>query len=219
MAKNSYNELKDLSIEEVETKEVLEKNGETVYYVPIEIEIRDQLVTLGITEKQCRTWRIGTELKTVHLSPCDKETFTLLSRDLRAQQIKGYRNTRCMVPGKLKPLVRCPEKFKCDECPFGISVWNRKPNIVSLDELMERRREPSGNESVDQLVSQRMELQEIKAAMDEKDSRLFQIFVLMNLLDYNKSEIARKYQISRNSVYQLIDEMNDIIQQFRNACQ
>ena len=84
---------------------------------------------------------------------------------------------------------------------------------------MERRREPSGNESVDQLVSQRMELQEIKAAMDEKDSRLFQIFVLMNLLDYNKSEIARKFQISRNSVYQLIDEMNDIIQQFRNSCQ
>ena len=219
MAKKSYNELKDLSIEEVETKEVLEKNGETVYYVPIEIEIRDQLVTLGITEKQCRTWRIGTELKTVHLSPCDKETFTLLSRDLRAQQIKGYRNTRCMVPGKLKPLVRCPEKYKCAECPFGISVWNRKPNIVSLDELMERRREPSGNESVDQLVSQRMDLQEIKAAMDEKDSRLFQIFVLMNLLDYNKSEIARKFQISRNSVYQLIDEMNDIIQQFRNARQ
>ena len=68
MAKKSYNELKDLSIEEVETKEVLEKNGETVYYVPIEIEIRDQLVTLGITEKQCRTWRIGTELKTVHLT-------------------------------------------------------------------------------------------------------------------------------------------------------
>ena len=219
MAKKSYNELKDLSIEEVETKEVLEKNGETVYYVPIEIEIRDQLVTLGITEKQCRTWRIGTELKTVHLSPCDKETFTLLSHDLWAQQMKGYRISRCMVPGKLKPLVRCPEKYKCDECPFGISVWNRKPNIVSLDELMERRREPSGNESVDQLVSQRMELQEIKAAMDEKDSRLFQIFVLMNLLDYNKSEIARKYQISRNCVYQLIDEMNDIIQQFRNACQ
>ena len=219
MAKKSYNELKDLSIEEVETKEVLEKNGETVYYVPIEIEIQDQLVTLGITEKQCRTWRIGTELKTVHLTPCDKETFTLLSRDLWAQQMKGYRNSRCMVPGKLKPLVRCPEKFKCDKCPFGISVWNRQPNIVSLDELMERRREPSGNESVDQLVSQRMELQDIKAAMDEKDSRLFQIFVLMNLLDYNKSEIARKFQISRNSVYQLIDEMNDIIQQFRNACQ
>ena len=216
MAKKSYNELKDLSIEEVETKEVLEKNGETVYYVPIEIEIRDQLVTLGITEKQCRTWRIGTELKTVHLTPCDKETFTLLSRDLWAQQMKGYRISRCMVPGKLKPLVRCPEKFKCDECPFGISVWHRKPNIVSLDEMMDQRQEPGDNESVDQLVFQRMELQEIKAAMDEKDNRLFRIFVMMNLLDYNKSEIARKLQVSRNLVYQLIGEMNEIIQQFRD---
>ena len=217
MAKKSYNELKDLSIEEVETKATLEKNGETVYYVPIEIEIREQLVTLGITQNQCRTWRIGTELKTVHLTPCNKETFTLLSRDLWAQQMKGYRNTRCMVPGKVKPLVRCPEKYKCDECPFGISVWHRKPNIVSLDEMMDQRQDPGDNESVDQLVFQRMELQEIKAAMDEKDDRLFRIFVMMNLLDYNKSEIARKLQVSRNLVYQLIGEMNEIIQQFREA--
>ena len=84
---------------------------------------------------------------------------------------------------------------------------------------MERRREPNDNESVDRLVFQRMELQEIKDAMDEKDCRLFQIFVLINLLEYNKSEIARKFQISRNHVYQLIDEMNDIIQQFRTALQ
>lgn len=219
MAQKSYNVLKDLSLEEVETKSILEKNGETVYYVPIEIEIREQLVTLGITEKQCRTWRIGTELKTVHLTPCDKDTFTLLTRNLWAQQTKEHRDTRCLVPGKLKPLVRCPEKNKCVECPFGISVWNRQPNIVSLDELMERRREPSDKMSVDQLVFQRMELQELKAAMDEKDNRLFEIFVLINLQDYNKSDIARKYQISRNHAYKLIGEMNDIIQQFRNSRQ
>ena len=216
MAQKSYNVLKDLSLEEVETKSKLEKNGETVYYVPIEIEIREQLVTLGITEKQCRTWRIGTELKTVHLTPCDKETFTLLTRDLWAQQTKEYRDARCLVLGKLKPLVRCPEKYKCVECPFGNTIWNRQPNIVSLDEMMDCGRELSDKVTIEQLVFQRMELQEIKAAMDEKDSRLFQIFVLMNLLDFNKSEIARKYQISRNHAYKLIDEMNNIIQQFRN---
>ena len=219
MAKRTYNELKDLSIEEVETKETLEKNGVTVYYVPIEIEIREQLLTLGITEKQCRTWRIGTELKTVHLTPCDKETFTLLTRDLWTQQTKEYRDTRCMVPGKLKPLIRCPEKNKCDKCPFGNSIWNYQPNIVSLDSLMDQGREPSDKVSVDQLVFQRMELQELKVAMDEKDNRLFEIFLLINLQDYNKSDIARKYQISRNHAYKLIGEMNDIIQQFRNARQ
>ncbi len=84
---------------------------------------------------------------------------------------------------------------------------------------MDQGWEPSDKVSVDQLVFQRMELQELKVAMDEKDNRLFEIFLLINLQDYNKSDIARKYQISRNHAYKLIGEMNDIIQQFRNARQ
>ena len=217
MAKKSYDELKDLSCEEVETKSVLEMNGETVYYVPIVIQIQDQLTTLGITKNQCRTWRIGSERKTVHLTPCNKETYTLITRDIWAQQIKEYRDTRCMVPGKRKPLVRCHEKNRCDKCPFGMSVWSRQPTVISLDELMDSGREPVNKESIDQLVFQRMELRDLKLFMDGKDKRLFRIFVMMNLLDYNKSEIAREFHVSRTNVYHLIDDMNEMIQQFRDA--
>ena len=217
MAKKSYDELKDLSCEEVETKSVLEMSGETVYYVPIIIQIQDQLTTLGITKNQCRTWRIGSEWKTVHLTPCNKETYTLLTRDIWAQQIKEYRDNRCMVPGKVKPLVRCHETNKCDECPFGMSSWSRQPTVISLDELMDSRREPVNKESIDQMVFQRLELQDLKLVMDRKDNRLFRIFVMMNLLDYNKSEIAREFHVSRTNVNHLIDEMNEIIQQFRDA--
>ena len=219
MAGKNIVELKDLSLEEAETKSILEKNGETVYYMPIEIMNRDQLETLGITREQCRPWRSGAEWKTVHMTPCDKEVYTLLSRDLWTSQIREFRNKRCMVPGKQKPLIRCHDKNKCDECPYGISPWNRQPNLVSLDELMDIGLEPGKTDPVDQMVFQRMELQEIKEMMDEKDKRLFQIFVMLNLLDYKKTDIALKFQISVKHVRQLVEEMNDIVQQFRETLQ
>jgi len=217
MAKRIIVESKELSMEEIETKTNLEEKGETVYYIPIEVQNPDHLEILGITRDQCRTWRYGTELKTVHLTPCGKEVFMLLSHNLWVQQTQEYRRNRCMVPGKQKPLIRCPETNKCDACPFGFSPWNRQPNIISLDELMDTDREPCYEESVDQLVCQRMELQEIRAMMDEKDKRLFEIFVLMNLLGYKKCAIAKILHTSPKHVEQLIEEMNDIIRQFRES--
>ena len=212
-------ELKDLSMEEIETKNVIERNGGTVYYLPVEIQNPDQLDTLGINRNQCRTWRCGSELKIIHLTPCSEEVFRLLARDTWQQQTRDYRNSRCMVPGKQKGLIRCPEKNKCDACPFGITFWNRQPFLVSLDELVEADREPFYDESADQLVRQKLVLQEIKAMMDEKDKRLFEVFVLMNLLGYKKCAIAKILHTSPKRVKQLIEEMNEIIRQFRKSYQ
>ena len=212
-------ELKDLSMEEIETKNVIEKNGGTVYYLPVEIQNPSQLDTLGINRNQCRTWRCGSELKIIHLTPCSEEVFRLLARDTWQQQTRDYRNSRCMVPGKQKGLIRCPEKNKCDACPFGITFWNRQPFIVSLDELVEADRELCSMESADQLVCQRLELQEIKAMMDIKDKRLYKVFVLMNLLDYKKCAVAKILHTSPKRVKQLMEEMNEIIRQFRESYQ
>lgn len=217
MAKKLSVELKDLSIEEIKTKSDIEKSGGTVYYLPVEIQNPDQLDTLGINRNQCRTWRYGSELKIIHLTPCREEVFRLLARDSWLQQTRDYRNNRCIVPGKQKRLIRCPEKNKCEACPFGIPFWNRQPNLVSLDELMDVDREPCYEESVDQLVDTKMELQEIKAMMDGKDKRLFEIFVLMNLLGYKKCAIAKILHTSPKRVKQLIEDMNEIIRQFRDS--
>ena len=84
---------------------------------------------------------------------------------------------------------------------------------------MEIGREPESTESADQLVFQRMELQEIKVKMDEKDKRLFEIFIMVNLQDCKKTDIAMKFNISAKTVRRLIGEMNEIIQQIRESVQ
>jgi len=53
MAKNI--EWADLTPTEAETLSALEKSGREIFAVPIEIEHREQLETLGISWEQCRT--------------------------------------------------------------------------------------------------------------------------------------------------------------------
>ena len=62
-----------------------------------------------------------------------------------------------------------------------------------------------------------MELLEIKVKMDEKDKRLFEIFVMLNLQDCKKTDIAVKFNISAKTVRRLIGEMNELIQQIRDT--
>ena len=131
----------DLSWKEAETKSALERSGKTVFYAPIEIESREQLDSLSITWNQCRTWRIGRRPVIVHLTPCDEDTYNLLFRSLKNEYHREYRNTRCLVPGKNKPLIRCPESNRCSACPYGVTSENRRSNLVSFDELVENESE------------------------------------------------------------------------------
>ena len=95
----------------------LKSKGVKIYAAPIEIakdkdDRRQQLQSLGITHEQCRTWRIGTEQVLVHLTPSDEETYRFLLNELRRKHRNSYRESRCQVPGTLKPLIRCPDSLQ-----------------------------------------------------------------------------------------------------------
>ena len=77
-----------LTQEEARTLENLRKNGIEIYAAPIEIEHKEQLETLGITQQECRTWYIGSEKVIVHLTPADKGTYHFLLDELRTRHRK-----------------------------------------------------------------------------------------------------------------------------------
>ena len=91
---------------EAETLAALEKSGTEVYAAPIEIEHKEQLESLGISWSQCRTWRIGSEPVTVHLTPADKATYKFLVNELRSRHRDEYRAKRCMIPSSVSQSVR-----------------------------------------------------------------------------------------------------------------
>ena len=67
------------------------------------------------------------------LTPSDEQTYHFLRDELRAKYRNEYRERRCMILGKLKPLIPCPEKNSCKNCPYPQHRDNQLPDLCCDD--------------------------------------------------------------------------------------
>ena len=198
-----------LTSDEVRTLNELRNQGKEVYAAPIEIEHGDQLESLGISWSQCRTWYIGNERITVHLTPSDEETYRFLLGELRARHRNDYRNSRCMVPGKTR-LIRCPENNSCSNCPFPGCCDHRQPNVISWEEGIE-----SENREMADLYEAKMQYEEIRQLMIREDPLIAQIFEMKEGSGMTVKEIAEILQITSRQVYYYLNKAQDIGRKYR----
>lgn len=212
MAKNI--EWADLTPTEAETLSALEKSGREIFAAPIEIEHREQLETLGITWNQCRTWRIGSEKVTVHLTPADEHTYRFLLGELRTKHRNAYRERRCKVPGK-RPgtLVRCPECNRCAQCPFPEYRDQHEPDIISRDVMLEPGIEAGDNRMMEQLQA-KLEYEDIKKLMDKENPIIAQVFEAKTVGGLSAEEIADTLGIKKRNVYYYLDRARSIGQKY-----
>ncbi|WP_294460107.1 sigma factor-like helix-turn-helix DNA-binding protein [uncultured Ruminobacter sp.] len=204
MAKEIKWENVPLTSDEKRTLNELRNNGKEVYAAPIEIEHSSQLESLGISWSQCRTWYIGNERITVHLTPSDEETYRFLLGELRARHRDDYRNSRCMIPGKYH-LIRCPECNSCRRCPFPEYRDQRQPTVISWDEGIE-----SQSREIADLYEAKVQYEEIRELMIREDSLIAQVFELKEGSGMTVKEIAEKLQITSRQVYYYLNKAQDI---------
>ncbi len=190
-----------LTQEEARTLENLKKNGIEIYAAPIEIEHKEQLETLGITQQECRTWYIGSEKVIVHLTPADKSTYHFLLDELRTRHRKEYRSRRCQIPGKNKPLIMCPECNRCSECPYPEYRDNHKANSISWDGLIESGYEGEADNRMVEQLQAKLEYEDIRSLMDSENPIIAQVFEMKERDGYSVSEIADKLHIKPRNVY------------------
>lgn len=190
-----------LTQEEARTLENLRKNGIEIYAAPIEIEHKEQLETLGITQQECRTWYIGSEKVIVHLTPADKGTYHFLLDELRTRHRKEYRSRRCQIPGKNKPLIMCPECNRCSECPYPEYRDKHKANSISWDGLIESGYEGEADNRMVEQLQAKLEYEEIRSLMDSENPIIAQVFEMKERDGYSVNEIADKLRIKTRNVY------------------
>ena len=199
-----------ISFEEIEHTTQLVKDGCVNYYAPIEIEHSGQLETLNITWNDCRTWHIGSERVTVYLCPADEATYRFLLGELRRKHRNGYRAVRCMVEGKLKPLIRCPESNKCSACPYGRKPEDREANIISWDGLIESGYEGEADNRMVEQLQAKLEYDEIRTLMDSENPIIAQVFEMKERDGFSVSEIADRLRIKPRNVYYYLDRAKAI---------
>ena len=190
-----------LTSDEAKTLNELRNNGKEVYAAPIEIEHSEQLVSLGISWSQCRTWFIGNERITVHLTPADEATYRFLLGELHTRHRNTYRQNRCMVPGKTR-LIRCPDSNSCANCPFPGYRDQRQPNVISWDEVIEneqQREEPV----LAELFEAKRQYEELRERMVREDPLIAEVFTRYHTYDYDAPEISAELGIDKRKVYYL----------------
>ena len=197
-----------LTFDEAKTLNELRNNGKEVYAAPIEIEHSEQLVSLGISWSQCRTWFIGNERITVHLTPADEATYRFLLGELHTRHRNTYRQNRCMVPGKTR-LIRCPDSNSCANCPFPGYRDQRQPNVISWDEVIENeqhREEPV----LAELFEAKRQYEELRERMVREDPLIAEVFELKEGDGLSVKEIADRLGLTTRQVYYYLKKAMDI---------
>lgn len=189
-------------------------NGEILYDAPIEIKDQADLDNYGITWDDCRTLNFhGSEKVTVYFYKTENRAFAEFQWSyLDTQHSRGYASVRCMIPGKRKAFIKCPDTVSCATCPYKDK---KQAPIISWDGLVETGYEPVGSAPVDEQVAAKLEYEGIKAMMDAEDTRIARAFEMRTLQGYTVREIAAVLKISEPRVYQLIARAKAIGKEYR----
>ncbi len=189
-------------------------NGEILYDAPIEIKDQADLDNYGITWDDCKTLNFhGSEKVTVYFYKTENRAFAEFQWSyLDTQHSRGYASVRCMIPGKRKAFIKCPDTVSCATCPYKDK---KQAPIISWDGLAETGYESVGSATVDEQVGAKIEYEGIKAMMNAEDTRIARAFEMKELQGYSVREIAAELQISQPRVYQLIAKAKAIGKEYR----
>ena len=178
------------------------------YYAPIEIKDRADLDNYGITWEDCKTLRFGTSdrITVYFFRTTNRKLAEEQWRYLNSQHSKGYRSTRCMVPGTQNPLIVCPDGNKCSACPYGLRPEDRQARIISWEGMAEEGCEPAGSEMSDAGA----ELYEIRKRMDQKNPNIMKAVTLKELYGFTVPEIADILGITNRNVYFYLSRAREI---------
>ena len=112
-----------------------------------------------------------------------------------------------MVIGKRGKPIRCDERSKCRECPFG-----RKHQEVSWNEMVDKGYDPATHDSTSEPALSRITYQEIRAEWNAADPRLTRAFE-MSESGYKIEDIMAELNLSQRRVYQLIEKAKEMARQ------
>lgn len=200
----------NFTVEETITIKTMMAAGEPIYLAPIRIEIKEQLENLHTTAAGCRKWHVGAEAVTVKLTPCNEAIYDMMVGVLRAEHRDGVRKSRCVVRGKRGGTIRCDERNRCKECPYGRKPEDREYQEVSWDALVEDGFDPGAEDTTSGPVLFDMAVEDARRQMAAEDPRLLTVY---EMLDEHKSvnDIMAALGISQRRVYQLIARCREIV--------
>ena len=170
-------------------------DGTIFYDAPIQIRDQEDLENYHISWGDCRTLNFhGSERVTVYFMKVESRSLAeYMWASLDTEHSRGYASVRCMIPGKRKAYIKCPDTNSCANCPHkGDKQAPPEESAVTKSEY-----------------------RSIKSVMDAEDPHIAQAFEMKELLGYSVREIAAALDLSEPRIYQLVARAKAIGREYR----
>ena len=151
------------------------EDGAILYDAPIQIRDQADLENYNISWGDCRTLNFhGSERVTVFFMKVESRALAeYMWASLDTEHSRGYASVRCMIPGKRKAYIKCPDTNSCAKCPHK---GDKQAPVISLDGLVESGYDPAAGASPEENAVAKSEYRSIKAVMDGEDIRISKAF-------------------------------------------
>ena len=189
-------------------------DGAILYDAPIQIRDQADLDNYHISWRDCRTLSFhGSERVTVYFMAVESKALAeYMWANLDTEHSRGYASVRCMIPGKRKAYIKCPDTNSCANCPHK---GDKQAPVISWDGLVESGYELAAGASPEESAVTKSEYRSIKAVMDAEDPRIAEAFEMKELFGYSVKEIAVALDLSEARIYQLVSRAKAIGREYR----
>ncbi len=190
------------------------EDGAILYDAPIQIRDQADLENYHISWGDCRTLNFhGSERVTVYFMKVESRSLAeYMWASLDTEHSRGSASVRCMIPGKRKAYIKCPDTNSCANCPHK---GGKQAPVISWDGLVESGYELAAGASLEESAVTKSEYRSIKAVMDAEDPRIAEAFEMKELFGYSVKEIAIALDLSEARIYQLVSRAKAIGREYR----
>lgn len=189
---------------------VANPSGEATAVVRVEVSKSENMTVAGIERSEIRSY-VDENGNTVHYVEMEVPVSlkSAYEGDENTQKKREARAKRCLIPGKHKALIRCPECNKCSECPY---YEKKKAGIISLDQYVEDGcpEIPAHGTPEDEAIYFDM-LDSLINVASEKRVRLGQEVKLLHA-GVDKAELPERMHISETTMYEDLKIIKDLLQ-------
>ncbi len=127
-----------------------------------------------------------------------------------AEDKREERDGRCLIPGKNRKLIRCPESRKCSECKLYSEACKECNKTASLSLLAEEGTEPACQESFEDDVVYGMILQDLISMIGDIKPEYGSIFQM--LYDgITQKEMAAELEMNERTISDYVKAVRQII--------
>ena len=196
----------------------VDEYGEELYFAPVQVRNDKDLQTFGVTKEAQWTLPFGgsaDKIKVLYFMTPNKEMAEDFWMKINTAHSKEYRKRRCLVPGKQKPLIVCPDCNSCAHCPFPEYRDKHEAREICYDDQIKVQKTPSTESPEIRQLEMKWTIQDACKKISEINPLFTRAIVLKAYYNYSVEEIAAELDCSTNMVRYYLRRATEIGKEFR----